>query len=40
LVAAQAADTAQTRVFDIIRGYGEWPAPFATRALRNEFFAR
>ena len=40
MVAAQAADTAQTRVFDIIRGYGAWPAPFAARALRNDFFAR
>src|SRR5215217_5002482 len=40
MVAAQAADTAQTRVFDIIRGYGEWPAPFAARAVRNDFFAR
>jgi nitronate monooxygenase len=40
MVAAQAADTGQTRVFDIIRGYGAWPAPFAARALRNEFFAR
>jgi nitronate monooxygenase len=40
IVTARAADTAQTRVFDIIRGYGAWPAPFAARALRNEFFAR
>ena len=40
IVAARAADTAQTRVFDIIRGYGAWPAPFAARALRNDFFAR
>ena len=40
MVAVQAADTVQTRVFDIIRGYGAWPAPFAARALRNEFFAR
>jgi nitronate monooxygenase len=40
IVAALAADTAQTRVFDIIRGYGAWPAPFAARAVRNEFFAR
>ncbi len=40
MVAAQAADTVQTRVFDIIRGYGAWPAPFAARALRNEFSAR
>jgi nitronate monooxygenase len=40
IVTARAVDTAQTRVFDIIRGYGAWPAPFAARALRNEFFAR
>jgi nitronate monooxygenase len=40
IVNARAADTAQTRVFDVIRGYGAWPAPFAARALRNEFFAR
>jgi nitronate monooxygenase len=40
IVTARAADTAQTRVFDIIRGYGAWPAPFTARALRNEFFAR
>jgi nitronate monooxygenase len=40
IVTAQAADTVQTRVFDIIRGYGAWPAPFAARALRNDFFAR
>jgi nitronate monooxygenase len=40
MVAAHAADTVQTRVFDIIRGYGAWPAPFAARALRNDFFAR
>jgi nitronate monooxygenase len=40
IVAARATDTVQTRVFDIIRGYGAWPAPFAARALRNDFFAR
>jgi nitronate monooxygenase len=40
IVNARAADTAQTRVFDVIRGYVAWPAPFAARALRNEFFAR
>jgi nitronate monooxygenase len=40
IVNARAADTAQTRVFDVIRGYGAWPAPFAARALRNDFFAR
>jgi nitronate monooxygenase len=40
IVAAHAADTAQTRVFDIIRGYGAWPAPYTARAVRNDFFAR
>ncbi|MDF3041469.1 MAG: nitronate monooxygenase [Thermomicrobiales bacterium] len=40
MVAARAADTVQTRVFDIIRGYGAWPAPYVARALRNDFFAR
>jgi nitronate monooxygenase len=40
IVAARAADTAQTRVFDIIRGYGAWPAPYTARAVRNDFFAR
>ena len=40
MVAARAADTGQTRVFDIIRGYGAWPAPYTARAVRNEFFAR
>jgi nitronate monooxygenase len=39
IVAARAADTARTRVFDVIRGYG-WPEPFTGRALRNDFFAR
>jgi nitronate monooxygenase len=40
IVAAQAADTVQTRVFDIVRGYGAWPAPYTARAVRNAFFAR
>jgi len=40
IVAARAADTAQTRVFDIIRGYRAWPAPYTARAVRNDFFAR
>ena len=40
IVAAGGADTAQTRIFDIIRGYGAWPAPYAARAVRNDFFAR
>jgi nitronate monooxygenase len=39
IVAARAADTARTRVFDVIRGYG-WPEPYTGRALRNDFFAR
>jgi nitronate monooxygenase len=40
LVSAHAVDTAQTRVFDIVRGYGSWPRPYTARALRNDFFAR
>jgi nitronate monooxygenase len=40
IVAAHAADTDRTRVFDIIRGYGAWPAPYTARAVRNDFFAR
>jgi len=40
LVAARAADTVQTRVFDIVRGYAAWPEPYAGRALHNDFFAR
>lgn len=40
IVEAHAADTAQTRVFDIVRGYGAWPAPYRARAVRNDFFAR
>jgi nitronate monooxygenase len=39
IVAAHAADTARTRVFDIIRGYA-WPTPYTGRALGNRFFAR
>jgi nitronate monooxygenase len=40
IVAARAADTAQTRVFDIVRGYASWPEPYTGRVLRNDFFAR
>jgi nitronate monooxygenase len=32
-------DTAQTRVFDIVRG-AAWPAIYPGRALRNDFFAQ
>ena len=39
LVCAHAADTARTRVFDIVRGYA-WPAPYTGRALRNDFMTR
>ena len=39
IVAARAADTQRTRVFDIIREY-PWPEPFTGRALRNRFFTR
>jgi nitronate monooxygenase len=39
IVAARAADTQRTRVFDIIRGY-PWSEPFTGRALRNRFFTR
>jgi nitronate monooxygenase len=39
IVAARAADTARTQVFDVIRGYA-WPEPYTGRALRNDFFAR
>ena len=38
-LAASGDDTAQTRVFDIVRGAG-WPSHFPGRALRNDFFAR
>lgn len=36
IVAATAADTRRTRVFDIVRGY-DWPPGFPGRALRNRF---
>jgi nitronate monooxygenase len=37
-VASGGDDTAQTRVFDIVRG-AAWPAIYPGRALRNDFFA-
>ena len=40
IVAARAADTVPTRVFDIVRGYHSWPEPYAARAVRNDFLAR
>jgi nitronate monooxygenase len=40
IVAARAADTAKTRVVDIVRGYASWPEPYTARILRNDFFAR
>jgi nitronate monooxygenase len=39
MVAASGADTARTRVFDIVRDYA-WPAPYTGRALRNSFMSR
>jgi nitronate monooxygenase len=38
-VAAGGDQTAQTRVFDIVRG-AAWPAIYPGRALRNDFFAQ
>jgi nitronate monooxygenase len=38
-VAAGGDETAQTRVFDIVRG-AAWPAIYPGRALRNAFFAQ
>jgi nitronate monooxygenase len=38
-VASGGDQTAQTRVFDIVRG-AAWPAIYPGRALRNDFFAR
>jgi nitronate monooxygenase len=37
-VAAGGDQTAQTRVFDIVRG-AAWPSIYPGRALRNDFFA-
>jgi len=39
LVGAHAAETARTRVFDIVRDYA-WPSPYTGRALRNDFMTR
>lgn len=39
LVAARAADTAETHVFDIIRGYAAFPEQYTARVLRNDFVA-
>ncbi|HEY3459978.1 MAG TPA: nitronate monooxygenase, partial [Casimicrobiaceae bacterium] len=39
LVEASGGDTARTRVFDIVRGYG-WPEGYTGRALSNGFMAR
>ena len=38
-VASGGDQTAQTRVFDIVRG-AAWPAIYPGRALRNDFFDR
>jgi nitronate monooxygenase len=38
-VAAGGDQTAQTRVFDIVRG-AAWPAIYPGRALRNDFFGQ
>jgi len=40
IVAARAADTVQTRVVDIVRGYASWPEPYTGRVLRNDFCER
>ncbi len=39
LIAAQATDTAVTRVFDVAKGL-PWPARFPSRVLANDFVAR
>ncbi|OGA52481.1 MAG: 2-nitropropane dioxygenase [Betaproteobacteria bacterium RIFCSPLOWO2_12_FULL_62_13] len=39
IVAAKGEQTARTRVFDIVRGYG-WPAVYPGRAIRNRFLER
>jgi nitronate monooxygenase len=39
LIAARAADTAITRVFDVAKGL-PWPARFPSRVLANDFVAR
>jgi nitronate monooxygenase len=40
IVAARAADTTETRVVDIVRGYPSWPEPYTARVVRNEFCER
>lgn len=40
IVAARAADTTQTHVFDIIRGYAAFPESYTARVVRNDFVAR
>jgi nitronate monooxygenase len=39
VIGAGGDQTAQTRVFDIVRG-APWPAHYPGRALRNDFFQR
>jgi nitronate monooxygenase len=39
IVAARAADTTQTHVFDIIRGYAAFPEQYTARVVRNDFVA-
>jgi nitronate monooxygenase len=39
IVATRGDDTARTRVFDIVRGYG-WPRAYTGRAVRNRFMDR
>ena len=39
IVAADGNETARTRAFDIVRGYG-WPPLYTGRALRNRFMER
>lgn len=39
IVAGKGDETAQTRVFDIVRGYA-WPEQYPGRALRNRFLER
>ena len=39
MVASGGDQTAQTRVFDIVRG-APWPAQYPGRALRNDFYQR
>ena len=39
IVAARGEETARTRIFDIVRGYG-WPPIYPGRAIRNRFLER